>query len=120
MINSLKTLIATAAFTILGSQANAGSTISLKNNSDSRVFVKFTWLYPGTAACKQNFPIDGEYNLILEPKSSAKAGPFDGECTILISGSVNNRSYYFCKDRFDLTGDVNAELSVDENESIIC
>jgi hypothetical protein len=120
MINGFKTLLASAVLTIFCSQANAESEISLKNNSDGKVWVKFVLLYPETAACRQSFPSNEEFNLILEPKSSAKAGPFEGDCTILISGSMNNKYYYFCENNFDTTTDVNAELSVNENEAITC
>jgi hypothetical protein len=116
-----KTLLASLLLMVLCGQANAaGSDISLKNNSNGQVWVKFTLLYPATDSCKQNFPSDEQFNLILGPKDSTKVGPFDSECHISISASPSNKFYTICENGTDTTTGVSAEFSVTKAEILSC
>ncbi len=121
MLNGFKTLLASAVLTIFCSLANAGSLISLKNNSDGKVWVRYTLLYPETDSCRQSFPSNSNHvDLILEPHGFVKAGPFEGDCTILIGGSTDNKYFYYCRNHFDLTTDVSAQFSVGDNGEAVC
>ena len=115
-MTNLKKILLGMAVVIFCNSANAAAKVTLNNESDEVVYVKYTLLSPATDACKASFPSDNQYNEIVQPKSSPEVGPYNSECHIAVSASPDNKFYNICDDGKDVsagfTVNINAEDTI--------